>query len=106
MFRRGEACVGFFVISKCGHDAGECCVIVSAAGNRKGDPKQSENNGFVWIANGKNKTIGAPKKKNPAHLFITKTRVPDFDKLLAGEPVSSNLKLAKLIKEFEFEQRR
>ena len=79
MFRRGEGGVGFFCISKSGHDAGEVYVIVSAAGN------------FVHIANGRNRTIAAPKKKNPAHLFITTTRAPEF---------KTDVQLAKLIKDF------
>ena len=88
MFRRGGECVGFFVISKCGHDAGDVYIIVSAAGD------------FVYVANGKNRTIQNPKKKNPTHLDITKIQVPFFARLLELEPVSANLKLAKHIKEF------
>ena len=86
MFRQGEDCVGFFVISKCGHDSGQVYVIVSAAGN------------FVHVANGKNKIIAKPKKKNPAHLFITKEKVTEEGKL-------TDLRLARLIKEFNVKRR-
>lgn len=79
MFRLGGDCVGLFCISKCGHDAGECYIIVSAAGN------------FVNVANGKNRTIKNPKRKNPNHLFITRARAEDFEKL-------TDLRLAELIK--------
>ena len=84
MFRRGEDSVGFFCISKNGHDAGEVYVIVSAAGN------------FVHVANGSNRTIAAPKKKNPAHLFITKRRV--------GVGKLTDLQLKKLVKEYKKER--
>ena len=89
MFRRGGERVGFFCISKGGHDAGEYYVIVSAAGS------------FVHVANGKNKTIAMPKKKNLAHLEITKTQIPEFDRLLNGKSEMSNLRLAELIKNFK-----
>jgi|GEM_PF-5822382 len=87
--------VGCFCISKNGHDTGEYYVIVPAAGN-----KHSTGENFVWVANGKNRTVANPKKKNKAHLFITKTQVSGMDRILDGEPVSSNLKLANLIKQY------
>ena len=80
--------VGRFAVSKCGHDAGEGYVIVSAAGN------------YCWVANGKNRTLVNPKKKNRVHLFVTKHAVPDIKLLVKGEPVSSNLALARHIKNF------
>ena len=86
MFRQDEDLTGFLVISKCGHDAGESYVVVSAAGND------------LRVANGKNRTIQGPKKKNRVHLFVTKQTVPGIKSLLQGEPVSSNLKLAEFIK--------
>jgi len=89
MFSRDEDSVGYFAISKCGHDAGEGYVIVSAAGNS------------YMVANGKNRTIQNPKKKNRMHLFVTKQAVPDIELLVKGEPVSSNLRLAGYIKNFK-----
>ena len=86
MFRRDGELVGFFCISKRGHDAGECYVIVSAAGN------------FVHVANGKNRPIATPKKKNPTHLFITKDKVPEVEKL-------TDLELKRLIKEYNVKRR-
>jgi ribosomal protein L14E/L6E/L27E len=93
MFRQDADLMGKFVISKAGHDVGECYVIVCAAGND------------LQLANGKNRTIQKPKPKNRKHLSVTKRAVPDIELLLKGEPVSSNLKLAGLIKNFrkEFE---
>jgi hypothetical protein len=89
MFSRDEGLAGCFAISKCGHDAGEGYVVVSAAGNN------------LLVANGKNRTLQNPKKKNRMHLFVTKHAVPDIELLLKGEPVSSNLKLADFIKNFK-----
>jgi len=91
MFRQDAGLEGHFAISKAGHDAGECYVIVSAAGN------------FVMLANGKNRSLQKPKKKNRVHLFVTKQAVPDIKLLIKGEPVSSNLKLAGYIKNFRKE---
>jgi len=91
MFRQDADLVGKFAISKAGHDAGECYVVVSAAGN------------FLYLANGKNRTLQAPKKKNRVHLFVTGRTVPDIKLLLKGEPVSSNLKLAGYLKKFRKE---
>ena len=91
MFRQDAGLAGFFAYSKTGHDAGECYVIVSAAGND------------LYLANGKNRTIQEPKKKNRVHLFVTKQAVPDVNLLIKGEPVSSNLKLAGYIKNFRKE---
>ena len=91
MFSKDAGLAGFFAVSKAGHDAGECYVIDSAAGND------------VYVANGKNRTLQNPKKKNRAHLFITKQAVPDIELLLKGEPISSNLKLASFIKNFRRE---
>jgi ribosomal protein L14E/L6E/L27E len=93
MFSLGKDLVGLFAVSKSGHDAGEVYVIVSAAGN------------FVNVANGKNRTIQKPKKKNRGHLAITRQSVPDIQLLIKGEPVSSNLKLAGAIKKYLREQK-
>jgi len=89
MFRRDADLIGCFATSKCGHDAGECYVIVSAAGN------------MLHVANGKNRPIHKPKKKNRVHLFVTRQAVPGIRLLLNGEPISSNLKLAGHISDYK-----
>jgi len=92
MFRQVDAdLTGKFVISKAGHDAGECYVVVSAAGN------------YLFIANGKNRTIQKPKKKNRVHLFVTKQAVPDIGLLLKEKPEAGNTRLASYIKTFRKE---
>ena len=88
MFSKDAGLVGRFAVSNCGRDFGECYVVVSAAGNE------------IHIANGKNRTIQKPKKKNRRHLNISKQTVPDIELLLKGEVVSCNLKLAECIKKF------
>ena len=91
MFRQDADLVGHFATSKAGHDVGECYVIVSAAGS------------FYQVANGKNRTIQKPKKKNIMHLSVSKRAVPDIKLLLKGEKISSNQKLAGYIKNFRKE---
>lgn len=83
------ASVGSFVVSKQGHDKGEIYVIVGA-----------QTNGFALVANGKNRTLTAPKRKNARHLSITGTKVQGYEKLIVAEPVSANLKLAAAITVF------
>lgn len=89
MFRQDEDLAGHFAISKCGHDAGEGYVIISAAGDD------------LRVANGRNRTIQNPKRKNRAHLYVSKQVVPGIKLLLSGEPVHSNFKLAGYIREFQ-----
>ena len=54
---------GFFVISKNGHDKGQVYIIVSVVDDK-----------FVLVANGENRPLSAPKRKNIRHLFVTKNR--------------------------------
>lgn len=56
--------VGSFAISKAGHDKGEVYVIVGVAGDN-----------FVLVANGENRQVSKPKRKNVRHLFVTKSKV-------------------------------
>jgi len=95
-----ENVIGLIVISKQGHDAGDCYVVVSAAGNNDTKIRGPE---YVMVANGVNRPLDKPKRKNAIHLSITKTQIPDFNNLLSGEPVSSNLKIARFLKEFNKE---
>ena len=55
--------VGCVVISKHGHDKGDYYVITSVADDK-----------FVLVANGKNRLLENPKRKNIRHLFVTKNR--------------------------------
>jgi ribosomal protein L14E/L6E/L27E len=95
MITRRENSVGRFAISKSGHDAGECYVIVGYDGTQ-----------FVRVANGTNRTIAKPKRKNTAHLSITNSKCDGVESLLRGEPVSSNLKIAERIKAYRTQNKK
>ncbi|MCL2570043.1 MAG: KOW domain-containing RNA-binding protein [Firmicutes bacterium] len=87
------ALIGHICISKAGHDAGEIYVIVSVIDQN-----------HIGVVDGRSKTIDKPKRKNRRHLWITKSRVVEIDRLLEGEVVSSNLKIASIIKALKFNQ--
>ena len=71
---------GVFVISRAGHDKGECYVITTAV---------DEN--FVLVCNGGNRPIAKPKRKNIRHLFVTKTKCA----------AATDLEIKRSIKEFQ-----
>ena len=59
------SCDGFegtFVISKNGHDKGEYYIITKVVDDK-----------FVLVANGENRPLAAPKRKNIRHLFVSKS---------------------------------
>jgi len=62
--------VGTLVISKCGHDKGECYVISAIIDDK-----------HVFVANGENRQVAKAKRKNIRHLSITKSRVAAIDDL-------------------------
>jgi ribosomal protein L14E/L6E/L27E len=80
--------IGRIVISKAGHDEGKAYAVVAVLDDK-----------HVAVADGVGKLLATPKKKNLRHLSITNAVVSDFAKLLSGEATSSNLKLAKKLKE-------
>ena len=51
---------GNVVISSAGHDSGRFMVVVGADG------------GFLFVADGKERKLGSPKKKNPKHVRATR----------------------------------
>ena len=52
-----EVFVGSIVYSKAGRDCGKCYIIVGF-----------DEKGFAFVANGEEKTVAAPKRKNVKHL--------------------------------------
>ena len=68
--RRGD-----IVLVTSGHDSGSICMIVA-----------EESEGYVYIANGKQRPVGKPKKKNVKHLRVIDEK--DFD----GQPTNKQLK--------------
>ena len=52
-----EVFVGSIVYSKAGRDSGKCYIIVGLDGK-----------GYAYVANGRDKTLSSPKRKNVKHL--------------------------------------
>ncbi len=77
--------VGTVVISKSGRDKGKVMVIV----------KETENH--LLVCDGKERRLERPKRKNPKHLFITKTR-------LNTEQLETNPRLRKALKAAVYEE--
>ena len=62
-----EAKTGMIVRSLSGRDKGRFMVIVSME------------NGFVYLADGKERKLASPKKKNEKHICLTKTMIRTDD---------------------------
>ena len=56
-----EAKIGMIVRSMAGRDKGKFMAVVSMG------------NGFVYLADGKERKLSSPKKKNAKHVSLTKT---------------------------------
>jgi len=80
--------IGFFAESRAGHDKGKVFVIINAS------------NEYVYLADGKSRTIANPKRKNIKHIQIIKKDVDEKirKKLLNNETVS-NEELKYVLKE-------
>jgi len=72
--------LGCIVISKHGHDKGNCYVITAVVDDK-----------FVLVANGENRPRKSPKRKNIRHLFVSKNRTA----------ATSDQGIKKALKEFE-----
>ena len=62
-----EAKTGMIVRSAAGRDKGKFMVIVAVE------------NGFVYLADGKERKLASPKKKNEKHICLTKTVISTDD---------------------------
>ena len=93
VFSCDTAHVGRIVISRAGHDKGEIYVIVDTADLT-----------HVGVADGTTRTIEKPKKKNLRHLWLTKAKIVEIERLIQGERVSCNLKLGSIIKALKFDK--
>ena len=71
---------GSVVLSKAGRDRGELLAVLGEDGGR------------ILVANGKDRPLEKPKKKNPAHLSRTKAILPE-------EAFCSNRELKRALKE-------
>ena len=64
-----ECAQGAVVKSLKGHDEGKLFVIVKSE------------NGYLLLIDGKNRKKHNPKKKNPKHVEITNSHIPEFESL-------------------------
>ncbi|MBR5579389.1 MAG: hypothetical protein IKW28_10405 [Lachnospiraceae bacterium] len=71
--------IGYLATSKAGHDKGKVFVIIA------------EENEYLWIADGKARTVLHPKKKKKKHVQIIK--------VLEDDHVIQSLKDGKTVKE-------
>ena len=72
--------VGAYTISKNGHDKGEIYVITAIIDDK-----------FVLVANGENRPLAKPKRKNIRHLCITNHRTA----------ATSDLEMKRAIQQFK-----
>lgn len=86
--------VGDVVISLAGHDKGDYNVVIATE------------DGFAWVANGKTKKIGNPKKKNLRHLaYVCSSDDITVEQLTARQGVfakasgTGDAKLRAIVKE-------
>lgn len=72
-----ELFIGSIVYSKSGRDAGKCYIIVKL-----------DVQGYVYVANGVEKTLASPKRKNIKHLDPTgEVNETIAEKIIAGKQV-------------------
>lgn len=69
--------IGMFAVSKAGHDKGQMYIIIKEEGD------------FVYLADGRLKTMESPKKKRKKHLQPVKKGMDEAlaEKLKSGKPV-------------------
>ena len=72
--------VGCIAISKDGHDRGNCYVITGVIDDK-----------FCLVANGENRLLAAPKRKNIRHLSISKNRTA----------ATCDIEIVKVLKDFK-----
>lgn len=83
--------VGQLVISKAGRDKHQYYLIVS-------EPVKN----VVMIANGRNWTIGRARRKNLRHLWVTKSKIVEIDRLLSQCERAINHSIASIIQALEY----
>ncbi len=71
--------IGMLAAAKAGHDKNQLYIIIE------------ETDDFVWLADGKYKTLQHPKRKNKKHIQFWKKQTPELvairEKLISGETV-------------------
>ena len=85
--------IGFLASSKAGHDKNKVYVIIS------------EEMEYVWVADGKTKSVEKPKKKNKKHIQVIKYFYSEEIKssLLANRKVT-DLEIMMILKNYKKQQ--
>lgn len=79
--------IGNLVLSKAGRDRGNTYIIIEVL-----------NNDYVLVANGDNKTIKEPKKKNLKHLTLIDNKEVNICRAISNNENSTNLMIKKYLK--------
>ena len=80
---------GMFATSKAGHDKEKLYIIIK------------EEDEYVYLADGRLKTVDAPKKKKKKHIQIIKTIHPNINLSIEESKSISNEEVKRAIKEYE-----
>lgn len=85
---------GYLASSKAGHDKGKLYVITAQDGE------------YVWLSDGKGRTVDRPKKKKKKHIQIIKVfENKDLkERLLLGKRVTDS-EISDFMKEYQLKQR-
>ena len=83
---------GMLAVSKAGHDKGRLYVVVKA------------DQEFVYLADGKNRSVSSPKKKKRKHIQINYYIPGTLQKALKTEQKLEDEQIKKAIKEYKNQQ--
>lgn len=83
---------GMLAVSKAGHDKGRLYVVLKA------DPQ------FVYLADGKNRSVGRPKKKKRKHIQINYYIPGILKQTLEAKQKLEDEQIKKAIKEYKNQQ--
>ena len=83
---------GMLAVSKAGHDKGRLYVVVKA------------DQEFVYLADGKNRSVSSPKKKKRKHIQINYYIPGTSQKVLEAEQKLEDEQIKKAIKEYKNQQ--
>ena len=83
---------GMLAVSKAGHDKGRLYVVVKA------------DQEFVYLADGKNRSVSSPKKKKRTHIQINYYIPGTLQKVLEAEQKLEDEQIKKAIKEYKNQQ--
>lgn len=89
-----EYSIGMMARSLAGHDRGKIYLVLS------------EDAGYVYLADGKIRTVDRPKKKKKIHIQIDHWILPEIEELKSTGRQIQNSDVIRAIKEYEKKVRR